>query len=147
MRTPNENWVFYCIIPLTREGTGKTVISAFDYKKFVQDNPNSKNRLLFVAHREEILKQSMYCFRTVLRNRNFGDLWVGRYEPSQIEHLFISIQTFNSKEFTENIKEDYYDYIVIDEFHRAAAPSYQKLLEYVQPKILLGMTATPERMD
>lgn len=128
-------------------GTGKTVISAFDYKRFVQNNPVSKNRLLFIAHREEILKQSLDCYRKVLKDRNFGDLWVGRYEPSQTEHLFISIQTFNSKEFTENIKEDFYDYVVVDEFHHAAANSYQKLLNYVKPKILLGMTATPERMD
>ena len=128
-------------------GTGKTIISGFDYKRFVLNNPNSKNRLLFVAHREEILKQSLDAFRMILRDRNFGDLWVGRYEPSQIEHLFISIQTFNSQEFTENIKEDYYDYIIIDEFHHSAAKSYRKLLDYVKPKILLGMTATPERMD
>lgn len=128
-------------------GTGKTVISAFDYKRFVEDNPGSKNRLLFVAHREEILKQSIDAFRTILRDRNFGDLWVGRYEPSQIEHLFISIQTFNSQDFTENIKEDFYDYVIIDEFHHSAAPSYEKLLGYIKPKILLGMTATPERMD
>ena len=128
-------------------GTGKTIISGFDYKRFVLNNPNTKNRLLFVAHREEILKQSLYAFRMILRDRNFGDLWVGRYEPSQIEHLFISIQTFNSQEFTENIKEDYYDYVIIDEFHHSAAKSYRKLLEYVKPKILLGMTATPERMD
>ncbi len=128
-------------------GTGKTIISGFDYKRFVEDNPGSKNRLLFVAHREEILKQSLDAFRMILRDRNFGDLWVGRYEPSQIEHLFISIQTFNSQEFTENIKENYYDYVIVDEFHHAAAKSYRKLLDYVNPKILLGMTATPERMD
>lgn len=128
-------------------GTGKTVISAFDYKRFVKDNPGSKNRLLFVAHREEILKQSLDAFRRILRDRNFGDLWVGRYEPTQIDHLFITIQTFNSQEFTENIKEDYYDYVIIDEFHHSAAPSYIRLLDYVKPKILLGMTATPERMD
>ena len=113
-------------------GTGKTIISAFDYKRFVLENPDSKNRLLFVAHREEILKQSLDAFRMILRDRNFGDLWVGRYEPSQKEHLFISIQTFNSKEFTENIKEDYYDYVIIDEFHHSAAKSYRKLLEYIK---------------
>jgi len=128
-------------------GTGKTVISAFDYKKFVLANPKSENRLLFVAHRKEILEQSIDCFRKILKDMNFGDLWVGKYEPTQIEHLFISIQTFNSKEFTENIKPDYYDYVVIDEFHHSAATSYQNLLEYIEPKILIGMTATPERMD
>ncbi|MDF2504375.1 DEAD/DEAH box helicase [Clostridium sp.] len=128
-------------------GTGKTVISAFDYKRFVKSNPKSANRLLFVAHRKEILEQSIDCYRKVLKDRNFGDKWVGEYVPTQKEHLFVSIQMYNSKEFTENVSEDYYDYVVIDEFHHSSAPSYRKLLEYVRPKILLGMTATPERMD
>ena len=96
-------------------GTGKTVVSAFDYKRFVKSNPKSKNKLLFVAHRKEILEQSIDCYRKVLKDRNFGDLWVGNYIPSQKEHLFVSIQTYNSKEFAENIDEDYYDYIVIDD--------------------------------
>lgn len=83
------------------------------------------------------MKQSLDAFRSILRDRNFGDLWVGRYEPTQIEHLFISIQTFNSQEFTENIKDDYYDYVIIDEFHHSAAPSYKKLLDYIKPKTLI----------
>ena len=64
-----------------------------------------------------------------------------------IDHLFVSIQTFNSQELAAKTAADFYDYIVVDEFHHAAAPTYQKLLEYYQPKILLGLTATPERMD
>ncbi|MCY6369409.1 DUF3427 domain-containing protein [Clostridium ganghwense] len=128
-------------------GTGKTVISAFDYKRFCKENPKGKNRLLFVAHREEILKQSLDCFRSILRNQNFGELWVGKHKPNNIEYLFVSIQTFNSKNLYEFTSDDYYDYIIIDEFHHAAAPTYQKLLEYYKPKILLGLTATPERMD
>lgn len=128
-------------------GVGKTCISAFDYKNFVKKNPKKKNRLLFVAHREEILKQSMETFRAILKDNNFGDLLVGKYEPDSIDHLFISIQTFNSREFTKNISEDFYDYIIVDEFHHAASKSYKDLLEYCKPKILLGLTATPERMD
>lgn len=127
-------------------GTGKTVISAFDYKNFRKQNPN-KSRLLFVAHREEILKQSLAIFRGVLKDQNLGDLWVGSHEPKQIEYLFMSIQTFNSKEWYYQTTPDFYDYIVIDEFHHSAAPSYQRLIEYYKPKILLGLTATPERMD
>lgn len=127
-------------------GTGKTVISAFDYKRFKQQNP-AKHRLLFVAHREEILKQSLACFRGVLRDQNFGDLWVGQHTPDQLEHLFISIQTFNSKDLTQMLPADYYDYIIVDEFHRAPAPTYQELFTHFRPKILLGLTATPERMD
>ena len=128
-------------------GTGKTVISALDYKRFCKQNPERPCRLLFVAHREEILKQSLYTFRAVLKDANFGEMFVGNYRPDSLDNLFISIQTFNSQEFTEKTSPDFYDYIIVDEFHHAAAPTYQKLLAYYQPKILLGLTATPERMD
>lgn len=104
-------------------------------------------RLLFVAHREEILKQSLYTFRAVLKDANFGELFFGGYKPESIDHLFLSIQTFNSQDFTSKTAPDFYDYIVVDEFHHAAAPTYQKLLQHYRPKILLGLTATPERMD
>ena len=128
-------------------GTGKTVISALDYKRFCKQHSGYPCRLLFVAHREEILKQSLYTFRAVLKDANFGELFVGSHKADSIDHLFISIQTFNSQDFTTKTDADFYDYIVVDVFHHAAAPTYQKLLEYYQPKILLGLTATPERMD
>ena len=128
-------------------GTGKTVISAFDYKRFCRQNSDKPCRLLFVAHREEILKQSLYTFRAVLKDANFGEMFVGSYRPESIDNLFISIQTFNSQDFTQKTTPDFYDYIVVDEFHHAAAPTYQKLLAYYNPCILLGLTATPERMD
>lgn len=128
-------------------GSGKTVISALDYKRFCRQHPGQPCRLLFVAHREEILKQSMYTFRAVLKDANFGNLFVGSHKADSIDHLFISIQTFNSQDFTTKTDADFYDYIVVDEFHHAAAPTYQKLLVYYQPQILLGLTATPERMD
>ena len=128
-------------------GTGKTVISALDYKRFRKQNPDKPCRLLFVAHREEILKQSMYTFRAVLKDANFGEMFVGSYKPESIDNLFISIQTFNSQSFTEKTTPEFYDYIIVDEFHHAAAPTYQKLLSYYKPQILLGLTATPERMD
>lgn len=128
-------------------GTGKTVISALDYRNFRKENPSKRSHLLFVAHREEILKQSMYTFRAILRNANFGDMFVGNHKPNSIENLFISIQTLNSQNFTEKTSDDFYDYIIVDEFHHAAAPTYKKLLSYYKPKILLGLTATPERMD
>jgi len=132
---------------LTREGTGKTVISAIDYRNYLYANHQKPCRLLFIAHREEILKQSLACFRMVLKDLNFGELFVGDYTPNSLDHLFMSIQTFNSKEFEKITAPDFYDYIIIDEFHHAAAPTYQKLLEYYKPEILLGLTATPERMD
>ncbi|MBR4908673.1 MAG: DUF3427 domain-containing protein [Acidaminococcaceae bacterium] len=129
-------------------GTGKTVIAAFDYKRFCKQNPGQANKLLFIAHREEILSQSLSCFRGILEDENFGDLFVGSHRPtSQVSHLFMSIQTFNSQDWTSKTSPDFYDYIIIDEFHHAAASSYQKLLNYYKPKIWLGLTATPERMD
>ena len=128
-------------------GTGKTVVSALDYKRFRKQHAASPCRLLFIAHREEILRQSLYTFRAVLKDANFGELFVGNYRPERIDHLFLSIQTFNSQDFANKTAPDFYDYIVVDEFHHAAAPTYQKLLSYYQPQILLGLTATPERMD
>lgn len=127
-------------------GVGKTIISAFDYKRFLRKN-NGKARLLFVAHREEILQQSLTTFRAVLKDFNFGELLVGGRQTESLEHLFISIQSFNSKKLHENTSPDFYDFIIMDEFHHAAAPSYVTLLDYYNPKVLLGLTATPERMD
>lgn len=83
----------------------------------------------------------------MLKDANFGELFFGGYKPESIDHLFLSIQTFNSQNFTSKTAPDFYDYIVVDEFHHAAAPTYQKLLQHYRPKILLGLTATPERMD
>jgi superfamily II DNA or RNA helicase len=127
-------------------GVGKTVISSFDYKRFRKAN-GGKAKLLFVAHREEILKQSLDTFRAILREPNFGDMLVGAQQPSSLDHLFVSIQSFNSKELDKHTESGYYDFIIVDEFHHAAADSYQKLLNHYQPQILLGLTATPERMD
>ena len=138
---------YYRNLVVAATGTGKTVISALDYKRFSKQNPDKPCRLLFVAHREEILAQSIYTFRAVLKDANLGEMFVGKYKPDSIDNLFISIQTFNSQDFTEKTTADFYDYIIVDEFHHAAAPTYQKLLEYYKPKILLGLTATPERMD
>ncbi|SEN00856.1 Superfamily II DNA or RNA helicase [Mesobacillus persicus] len=127
-------------------GVGKTVISAFDYKRFKAANKHSA-KLLFVAHREEILKQSLDTFRVILKDANFGDLLVGNHQPASLNHLFVSIQSFNSKELDKYTSIDHYDFIIVDEFHHAAAGSYQKLLSHYEPSILLGLTATPERMD
>ena len=128
-------------------GVGKTVISAFDYKNFCRENKKKSNRLLFVVHREEILRQARDTFRVILKDNNFGDLMVGGNTPDSLEHLFVSIQSLNSKDLCEITTDDYYDFIIVDEFHHAAAPSYQRLLSYYKPKVLLGLTATPERAD
>ena len=128
-------------------GTGKTVVSAFDYRRFCRANSGKPNRLLFIAHRREILVQGLKCFRGVLRNNNFGELFDGFNRPSNTDHIFISIQTMNSQDFISKTNSDYYDFIVVDETHHGAASSYQDVLTYYKPKILLGLTATPERMD
>ena len=127
-------------------GVGKTIISAFDYKRFLKNN-SGKATLLFVAHREEILEQGLTTFRAVLKDFNFGELLVGGRRPEELGHLFISIQSFNSQKLHEKTSMGFYDFIIVDEFHHAAAPSYVTLLDYYKPKILLGLTATPERMD
>ncbi|MFR3188366.1 MAG: DEAD/DEAH box helicase family protein [Phocaeicola sp.] len=93
------------------------MISAFDYKLFAEKHPQ-ENRILFVAHRQEILLQSRNTYRSVLCDANFGDVWVGQYRPANgIDHLFISVQTFNSKfeEIFSTLPANYYHYIVIDE--------------------------------
>ncbi len=83
----------------------------------------------------------------MLRDNNFGELFDGYNKPSNLDHLFMSIQTFNSQEFLSKTSSDYYDFIVVDETHHGAASSYEDLLTHYKPKILLGLTATPERMD
>jgi superfamily II DNA or RNA helicase len=130
-------------------GTGKTMIAAFDYRRWSGEQlsaAGTRPRLLFVAHREELLEQSLLTFRAVLRDHNFGDLLVGGREPGQLDHLFVSIQSYQSRSLDE-LPDDRYEYVVVDEFHHAAAPSYERLLDHVRPRVLLGLTATPERSD
>lgn len=126
-------------------GTGKTVISAFDYKRFRKNNESSK--LLFLAHRKEILQKSLSTFQGVLKNNNIGELWVDGLVPDNFEYVFASVQTVNNQLEIENISAYYYDYIIIDECHHQKAKSYRSILNYFKPKVLLGLTATPERMD
>jgi superfamily II DNA or RNA helicase len=126
-------------------GTGKTVISAFDFKKFRQENPTAK--LLFIAHRKEILQQAQATFQGILKDQNFGELWVDGLEPERFENIFASIQTLNNRLESLNLSQNYYDFIIIDEVHHIAASSYREILSHFSPQILLGLTATPERMD
>lgn len=126
-------------------GTGKTVISAFDYKNFRRENKSSK--LLFLAHRKEILEQALSTFRGILRDNNFGELWVDGNMPVSYEYVFASIQTLNNRLKNIELSKDFYDYIVIDECHHLTAISYREIINYFKPQILIGLTATPERMD
>jgi superfamily II DNA or RNA helicase len=125
-------------------GTGKTVMAALDYLSLRESLPRA--RLLFVAHREEILTQTLATFRQALRDPAFGELWVGNHRPEMFDHVFASIQSLNSAGLT-HLDSRHFDVVVIDEFHHAAAQSYRALLEHVQPAELLGLTATPERSD
>lgn len=126
-------------------GTGKTVISAFDFKRYYKEDPNC--RFLFLAHRKEILEQSLNTFRAILRDYNFGDMWVGSETPSQYNHLFASVQTLNSLEKYKLFDRKHFNFIILDETHHGTASSYDNLLTYFKSDILLGLTATPERMD
>jgi superfamily II DNA or RNA helicase len=106
-------------------------------------------RVLFVAHRDEILNQSMRAFRKIRPESSSG-----RYQAThsdaqldRIEMLFASIQTLGRKEHLKRFAPDAFDYIVVDEFHHAAASTYRRLLDHFEPKFLLGLTATPERTD
>ncbi len=125
-------------------GTGKTVMAAVDYARLRTALPRA--RLLFVAHREEILTQSRATFRHGLRDHSFGELWVGGRKPEHFEHVFASIQSLNAAGFTD-LDPEHFDVVIVDEFHHAAAPSYRALLDHVRPRELLGLTATPERSD
>lgn len=125
-------------------GTGKTVMAAVDYARLRERM--TRDRLLFVAHREEILDQSRATFAHALRDASFGEFWVRGKRPVRFEHVFASIQSLH-RAGLEALDPLHFDVVIIDEFHHAAAPSYQLLLDRITPKELLGLTATPERAD
>jgi superfamily II DNA or RNA helicase/HKD family nuclease len=125
-------------------GTGKTVMAALDYLRLRSVLPRA--RLLFVAHRQEILDQSQATFRHAMRDAAFGDQWIGGQRPSHFEHVFASIQSLSNADL-DHLPPDHFDVVIIDEFHHAAAASYERLLRHLQPVELLGLTATPERTD
>ncbi|MGN1164162.1 MAG: DEAD/DEAH box helicase family protein, partial [Candidatus Ornithospirochaeta sp.] len=147
LQAERERFGYMRNLVVAATGTGKTVVSAFDYKRFRMENKDH-SRLLFVAHREEILDQSLSCFRGVLKNPDFGDKYTGSCKTlKEGQNLFASIQMLARDDKYKVFSPTAFDYIVVDEFHHAVASSYRKVLEYFNPKILLGLTATPERMD
>lgn len=127
-------------------GTGKTVMAAFDYKRLCE-REGGQPRLLFVAHRLEILQQALNTYRHVLRDGNFGELLTGQHQPQHYTHVFTTIQSALSQELIEAHGADYWRVVVIDECHHIAANSFVQFVNAVQPKYLLGLTATPERSD
>jgi superfamily II DNA or RNA helicase len=126
-------------------GSGKTLVAAFDYNRqpFIGPRP----RLLFLAHREELLRQACDRFRHVLRDESFGELLGGGEELSSFDYLFATIQSFRSRGLLESQGADHWDYVVLDEAHHVPADSYREIVSSLRPQILLGLTATPERMD
>jgi len=126
-------------------GTGKTVVAALDYRDLC-DRAGRRLSLLFVAHREQILRQSCATFQAVLKDPNFGEYLGGGVAPTEGRHVFAMIQSLQRGKI-KGIDPRQYDIVIVDEFHHAEAPSYTTLLEHFEPQELLGLTATPERMD
>ncbi|MDJ0312540.1 DEAD/DEAH box helicase [Arthrobacter sp. H35-D1] len=126
-------------------GTGKTVIAGLDYKRLCEAAGRDLS-LLFVAHRKEILQQSMTTYRNVMQDGAFGELYVGERKPTLWKHVFASVQSLSAKGI-DALQADRFDVVVIDEFHHSAAPTYRKLIDHLEPMELLGLTATPERGD
>lgn len=127
-------------------GTGKTVVAALDYQHLIEMSDGERPSLLFVAHRREILEQSLRTYREVLGDASFGETWVGGQRPERWRHVFASVQSLASYG-ASNLPADHFEVVVIDEFHHAQAPTYRRLLDHLQPVELLGLTATPERGD
>ncbi len=121
-------------------GVGKTYLAAFDSAKY--------GKVLFVAHREEILKQAALSFRNVRGSEDYG-FFYGKQKDTGKSVIFASVETLGREDYLneEYFAEDYFDYLVIDEFHHAVTGQYRRIVDYFKPQFMLGLTATPERMD
>lgn len=126
---------------ISATGTGKTYLSAFELRDY---NPK---RALFIVHREQIAKQALNSFRNVFGDTRSMGILSGNKKDIDKDFIFCTIQTLSKPEVFQNFNKDEFDYIIIDEVHKAGADSYQKVTEYFTPKFLFGMTATPERND
>ncbi|MEP6619998.1 MAG: DUF3427 domain-containing protein [bacterium] len=127
-------------------GTGKTVVAALDYRATCAALGH-RPRLLFVAHRAQILRQALRTYREALRDHSFGEILVGGTKPQHQDHLFASIDSLSSRDLVARMGNDYWHTVVIDECHRLAADRFHQLVTTIQPTHLLGLTATPERSD
>ena len=119
-------------------GIGKTYLAAFDSREY--------KRILFVAHREEILKQAEKSFKNV-RPMSERGFFIGNQKDTTKDIIFASVQSLGKNDSLKLFQPDYFDYIIVDEFHHAVAQNYQNIINYFKPKFLLGLTATPERLD
>lgn len=125
---------------ISATGTGKTFLSAFDVRRF------KPKRLLFVVHRRNIAEAALRSFKYLIPNVSMG-IFSGNTKETDSDFIFSTVQTIHKKEYREMFNRDAFDYIIIDEVHRAGAQSYQDIVDYFKPKFLLGMSATPERSD
>ena len=126
---------------ISATGTGKTYLSAFDVKKV------DPKRFLFVVHRANIAQAAMKTFRSVFGDAKSMGMYSGAEREVEADYIFSTIQTISRVEHLAKFSAEHFDYIVIDETHRAGADSYQKIFDHFKPKFMLGMTATPERTD
>lgn len=127
-------------------GTGKTVVAALDYRSLAE-RLGHRPRLLYVAHRSQILRQAMRTYREVLRDHSFGEVLSGGVDLGQNDYLFATIHSLSSRRMIERLGADYWHVVVIDECHRLAADRFHRLATAVRPAELIGLTATPERTD
>ncbi|MEG0686116.1 MAG: DEAD/DEAH box helicase family protein, partial [Erysipelotrichales bacterium] len=128
-----------CALVISATGTGKTYLSAFDVRS---SNPN---RVLFIVHRENIARKAMDTFKQIMPKKNMG-IYIAQ-QKDRADYLFTTIQTLSKDDVLKSFAKEYFDYIIIDEVHHAGSISYQKIINYFKPNFLLGMSATPQRMD
>ena len=125
-------------------GTGKTMIAAFDYKRLAAQG---HEKLLFLAHRKEILEQARSTFRQVLQDGNFGEYLFDNHQPDSHDHLFCTVASFHSRNLIQKFGPGHWNTVILDEAHHGIAATYRPILVDLTPRILLGLTATPERAD
>ena len=126
---------------ISATGTGKTFLSAFDVQA------SDAKKILFVVHRANITQKAMESFKRIFGDQKTMGLYSGKSREKEADFLFSTVQTINREEHLKQFSKDYFDYIIIDETHRAGAKTYQRILDHFSPKFILGMTATPERTD
>jgi len=126
---------------ISATGTGKTYLSAFDVKNF------KPRRMLFLVHRRNIAEAALKTYQNLFEGRISTGLYSGNEKDIHADFVFSTVQTLSKEEHLKKFESNHFDYIVIDESHRAGAKSYQKIMDYFEPEFLLGMTATPERTD
>ena len=143
-RTLHDRWRNLVVMAT---GTGKTVVAGLDYRRLRE--AGQVDSVLFVAHREEILRQSLSTFRHILRDGSFGEWFVASERPREWRHVFASVQSLARLDLEHELSPDRFDMVIVDEFHHASKENrtYARLLEHLTPKVLLGLTATPERSD